>query len=82
MNKKLYVVMYGYVGDTFTEDGWPHSIYSSEAAARGNAALLEMPDSEEPCDIYAYVIEVDFYDQTAQRAMRQKSMSTTVILKT
>ena len=65
MTKKLYVIMYGHVGDTFTEDGWPHSIYSSEAAARGNAALLEMPDSEEPCDIYTYVIEVDFYDQDA-----------------
>lgn len=62
MTKKLYVVMYGYVGDTMSEGGCPHSIYSSEAAARGNAALLEAPDSEEPCDIYAYVIEVDFYD--------------------
>ena len=65
MTKKLYVVMYGCVWDTFAEDGWPHSIYSSEAAARGNAALLEMPDSEEPCDICTYVIEVDFYDQDA-----------------
>lgn len=65
MTKKLYVVMYGYVGDTMAEGGCPHSIYSSEAAARGNAALLEVPDSEEPCDIYAYVIEVDFYDQDA-----------------
>ena len=64
MNKKLYVVMYGQVGD-YGQDAVPHSIYSSEAAARGNAALLEMPDSEEPCDIYTYVIEVDFYDQDA-----------------
>ena len=63
MTKKLYVVMYGHVGDY--QDAVPHSIYSSEAAARGNAALLEMPDSEEPCDIYTYVIEVDFYDQDA-----------------
>ena len=62
MTKKLYVVMYGRVGDTMADDGWPHSIYSSEAAARGQAALLEMPDSEEPYDICAYVIEVDFYD--------------------
>ena len=65
MTKKLYVVMYGYVGDTMAEGGCPHSIYSSEAAARGNAALLEVPDPEEPCDTYAYVIEVDFYDQDA-----------------
>ena len=65
MTKKLYVVMYGHVGDTMTEVGCPHSIYSSEAAARGNAALLEMPGFEEPCDIYTYVIEVDFYDQDA-----------------
>ena len=64
MTKKLYVVMYGQAGD-YGQDAMPHSIYSSEAAARGNAALLEMPDSEEPCDIYAYVIEVDFYDQDA-----------------
>lgn len=61
MTKKLYVVMYGQAGD-YGQDAMPHSIYSSEAAAYGNAALLEMPDSEEPCDIYAYVIEVDFYD--------------------
>ena len=64
MTKKLYVVMYGQVGD-YDQGPRPHSIYSSEAAARGNAALLEMPDSEEPCDIYTYVIEVDFYDQDA-----------------
>ena len=61
MTKKLYVVMYGQAGD-YGQGAEPHSIYSSEAAACGNAALLEMPDSEEPCDIYAYVIEVDFYD--------------------
>ena len=61
MTKKLYVAMYGQVGDC-DQGARPHSIYSSEAAACGNAALLEMPDSEEPCDIYAYVIGVDFYD--------------------
>jgi len=61
MTKKLYVVMYGLAGD-YGNGAVVHSIYSSEAAACGNAALLEMPDSEEPCDIYAYVIEADFYD--------------------
>lgn len=61
MTKKLYVVMCGQVGD-YDQDARPHSVYSSEAAACGNAALLEMPDSEEGCDIYAYVIGVDFYD--------------------
>ena len=61
MTKKLYVVMYGQAGD-YGQDARPHSIYSSEAAACGNAALLEMPDSEGTCDIYAYVMGVDFYD--------------------
>ena len=64
MTKKLYVVMYGQ-GRDYDQGAVPHSIYSSEAAACGNAALLEMPDSEEPCDIYTYVIEADFYDQDA-----------------
>lgn len=61
MTKKLYLVMYGQVGD-YDQDARPHSVYSSEAAARGNAELLRMPDSEGECYIYAYVLEVDFYD--------------------
>ena len=61
MTKKLYVVMYGQ-GRDYGQGARPHSIYSSESAACGNAALLEMPDSEGMCDIYAYVMEVDFYD--------------------
>ena len=61
MTTKLDVRMYGQ-GRDYDQGAIPHSIYSSEAAACGNAALLEMPDSEEPCDIYAYVIGVDFYD--------------------
>ena len=60
MTKKLYLVMYGQVGD-YDQDARPHSIYSSEAAACSNAALLEMPDGDEQ-DTYAYVVEVDFYD--------------------
>ena len=60
MTKKLYVVMYGQ-GRDYDQGAIPHSIYSSEAAARGNAALLEMPDSDEQ-DTYSYVVEVDFYD--------------------
>ena len=61
MTKKLYLVMYGQVGDYY-QGASPHSVYSSEAAACGNAALLEMPDSEGECNIYTYVLEVDFYD--------------------
>lgn len=61
MTKKLYLVMYGQVGD-YDQDAIPHSAYSSEAAARGNAALLSMPDLEGERYIYAYVLEVDFYD--------------------
>ena len=58
-NSKVYVVMAGYCWDDGI--GHPKGVFTSKAAAEGAAALMEIPDGDEQ-DIYAYVVEIDFYD--------------------
>lgn len=62
MNNKLYVVL---AGRYYEDDSYPHSIHKSRVSAENTVTMLKQPDEDGYEDVYAYITEVDFYDQDA-----------------
>lgn len=58
----LYVVMAGRIYDDSVH---AHSVHSSRASAERIVKLIETPDEDGNDDAYAFVSEIDFYDQDA-----------------